>query len=161
MGHRLPIAKVFWESVGCNVMMLSYRGYGKSEGTPSEKGGCTWQSVSCMESCADILFSDSNRLEDRRSGGLSTTPASVQSLPSYRRSLSQTALDYVTNHPILGKTKIIVSVPLQGTFVLGSLTRSYCHRSMDRVSADVFASMWQAVTHPLFVLPALLLAYAH
>ncbi|GAO47095.1 hypothetical protein G7K_1307-t1 [Saitoella complicata NRRL Y-17804] len=38
VGHRLPIAKVFWGRMGCNVVMLSYRGYGLSTGTPSEKG---------------------------------------------------------------------------------------------------------------------------
>ncbi|KAJ1878814.1 bem46 protein, variant, partial [Coemansia sp. RSA 486] len=38
MGHRLPIAKLFYEMLGCNVFMLSYRGYGLSEGQPSEAG---------------------------------------------------------------------------------------------------------------------------
>ncbi|KAJ3217367.1 hypothetical protein HDU67_008069 [Dinochytrium kinnereticum] len=38
MGHRLPIAHVFYNRVRCNVFMLSYRGYGLSEGEPSEKG---------------------------------------------------------------------------------------------------------------------------
>ncbi|KAG2220519.1 hypothetical protein INT45_000930 [Circinella minor] len=38
MGHRLPIAKVFHERHRCNVVMLSYRGYGFSEGKPNEKG---------------------------------------------------------------------------------------------------------------------------
>ncbi|KAI9261579.1 Alpha/Beta hydrolase protein [Phascolomyces articulosus] len=38
MGHRLPIAKVFHERHRCNVVMLSYRGYGLSEGKPNEKG---------------------------------------------------------------------------------------------------------------------------
>lgn len=38
MGHRIPLANVFWNNLGCNVMMLSYRGYGFSEGSPSEKG---------------------------------------------------------------------------------------------------------------------------
>lgn len=38
MGHRVPIAHVFWQLMGCNVLMLSYRGYGLSEGTPSERG---------------------------------------------------------------------------------------------------------------------------
>lgn len=38
MGHRLPIARVLWEKLNCNVFMLSYRGYGKSEGQPNEKG---------------------------------------------------------------------------------------------------------------------------
>ncbi|KAF9349349.1 hypothetical protein BGX34_001847 [Mortierella sp. NVP85] len=38
MGHRLSIAEVFHKQFGCNVFMLSYRGYGLSEGSPSEKG---------------------------------------------------------------------------------------------------------------------------
>ncbi|CAO3680721.1 unnamed protein product [Rhizopus stolonifer] len=38
MGHRLPIAQVFYKKLGYNVVMLSYRGYGLSEGKPTEKG---------------------------------------------------------------------------------------------------------------------------
>jgi abhydrolase domain-containing protein 13 len=38
IGHRLPIAKVLASSLGCNVLMLEYRGYGKSTGTPDEDG---------------------------------------------------------------------------------------------------------------------------
>lgn len=38
MGHRIPLGHIFWNNMGCNVMMLSYRGYGLSEGSPSEKG---------------------------------------------------------------------------------------------------------------------------
>ncbi|KAI8979633.1 Alpha/Beta hydrolase protein [Mycotypha africana] len=38
MGHRLPIAKQFYNRYKCNVVMLSYRGYGKSDGSPNEKG---------------------------------------------------------------------------------------------------------------------------
>ncbi|KAF9910369.1 hypothetical protein BX616_010877 [Lobosporangium transversale] len=38
MGHRLSIAEVFYKQFGCNIFMLSYRGYGLSEGSPSEKG---------------------------------------------------------------------------------------------------------------------------
>ncbi|CAM0141327.1 unnamed protein product [Umbelopsis sp. WA50703] len=38
MGHRLPIAKIFFENFGCNVFMLSYRGYGLSGGSPNEIG---------------------------------------------------------------------------------------------------------------------------
>lgn len=38
MGHRLPIAAVFFKQLGCNVAMLSYRGYGLSTGEPSEAG---------------------------------------------------------------------------------------------------------------------------
>jgi pimeloyl-ACP methyl ester carboxylesterase len=37
-GHRIPLARVFYLKMRCNVLMLSYRGYGLSEGTPSEKG---------------------------------------------------------------------------------------------------------------------------
>ncbi|KAI9206486.1 Alpha/Beta hydrolase protein [Polychytrium aggregatum] len=38
MGHRLPVAAQFLESLKCNIVMLSYRGYGKSEGKPDETG---------------------------------------------------------------------------------------------------------------------------
>jgi fermentation-respiration switch protein FrsA (DUF1100 family) len=38
IGHRLPIGKVLADSLGCSVLMLEYRGYGKSTGTPDEDG---------------------------------------------------------------------------------------------------------------------------
>ena len=38
IGHRVPIAKVLEENLGCHVLMLEYRGYGMSTGTPSEEG---------------------------------------------------------------------------------------------------------------------------
>ena len=38
MGHRLPIAKQLMDRLGCNILMLSYRGYGLSEGQANEKG---------------------------------------------------------------------------------------------------------------------------
>jgi abhydrolase domain-containing protein 13 len=38
IGHRLPIGKVLAESLGCNVFMPEYRGYGRSTGTPDEAG---------------------------------------------------------------------------------------------------------------------------
>lgn len=38
VGHRIPYARIFYSRMRCNVIMLSYRGYGLSEGKPSEKG---------------------------------------------------------------------------------------------------------------------------
>ncbi|KAI9663460.1 MAG: hypothetical protein M1831_002469 [Alyxoria varia] len=38
IGHRLPIAAYLNNVLNCNVMMLEYRGYGYSTGTPDEKG---------------------------------------------------------------------------------------------------------------------------
>lgn len=38
IGHRLPIAKILEEALGCHVLMVEYRGYGLSTGTPNEKG---------------------------------------------------------------------------------------------------------------------------
>ncbi|KAL4979608.1 Alpha/Beta hydrolase protein [Aspergillus desertorum] len=38
VGHRIPIAKVMQEYLGCHVMMLEYRGYGLSTGVPDENG---------------------------------------------------------------------------------------------------------------------------
>lgn len=38
IGHRVPIAKILEENLGCNVLMLEYRGYGLSTGEPNEAG---------------------------------------------------------------------------------------------------------------------------
>lgn len=38
IGYRLPIAKILVNELGCNVLMLQYRGYGLSTGNPNEKG---------------------------------------------------------------------------------------------------------------------------
>ncbi|GAP83529.2 putative bem46 family protein [Rosellinia necatrix] len=38
IGHRLPIARMLINTIGCNVFMLEYRGYGLSTGEPDEKG---------------------------------------------------------------------------------------------------------------------------
>ncbi|GAB1203844.1 Alpha/Beta hydrolase protein [Aspergillus pseudonomiae] len=38
IGHRIPIARVLLDILGCNVLMLEYRGYGLSTGVPDEAG---------------------------------------------------------------------------------------------------------------------------
>lgn len=38
VGHRLVNAHMLYAHVGCNVFLVEYRGYGKSEGSPSERG---------------------------------------------------------------------------------------------------------------------------
>ncbi|KIM27880.1 hypothetical protein M408DRAFT_329805 [Serendipita vermifera MAFF 305830] len=38
IGHRVPLARIFYSKMRCNVMLVSYRGYGESEGSPSEDG---------------------------------------------------------------------------------------------------------------------------
>jgi fermentation-respiration switch protein FrsA (DUF1100 family) len=38
VGHRVPLGKVFYTKMRCNVVMAEYRGYGNSDGSPSEKG---------------------------------------------------------------------------------------------------------------------------
>ncbi|KAL1956103.1 hypothetical protein VTO42DRAFT_7622 [Malbranchea cinnamomea] len=38
IGHRIPIAQMLERSLDCNVLMLEYRGYGLSTGTPDEQG---------------------------------------------------------------------------------------------------------------------------
>ncbi|EMC91404.1 hypothetical protein BAUCODRAFT_127304 [Baudoinia panamericana UAMH 10762] len=37
-GHRLPIAKVLSNDLSCTTLMVEYRGYGLSTGSPNEKG---------------------------------------------------------------------------------------------------------------------------
>lgn len=38
IGHRIPIARKLIEELGCSVLMLEYRGYGLSTGSPDEAG---------------------------------------------------------------------------------------------------------------------------
>ena len=38
IGHRLMNVKGFVQMLGCNVCLLEYRGYGHSDGSPSEDG---------------------------------------------------------------------------------------------------------------------------
>ncbi|KAI9832429.1 MAG: hypothetical protein M1819_004418 [Sarea resinae] len=38
IGHRIPIAALLERNIGCNVLLLEYRGYGLSTGVPDEKG---------------------------------------------------------------------------------------------------------------------------
>ena len=38
IGHRLPIARVLANDLGCTTLMLEYRGYGLSTGNPDEEG---------------------------------------------------------------------------------------------------------------------------
>lgn len=39
ISHRLEkVWKTFYRGVGCNVLLVSYRGYGRSDGSPSERG---------------------------------------------------------------------------------------------------------------------------
>lgn len=38
MGHRLHNVVGLYNNLCCNILMLEYRGYGLSEGTPSEEG---------------------------------------------------------------------------------------------------------------------------
>ncbi|KAI9892839.1 MAG: hypothetical protein M1814_000998 [Vezdaea aestivalis] len=40
IGHRVPIARVLQEKMRCNVLMVEYRGYGASTGSPGEVGLC-------------------------------------------------------------------------------------------------------------------------
>jgi len=38
IGHRLDNVKMFYQKLKCNILMVEYRGYGHSEGSPSENG---------------------------------------------------------------------------------------------------------------------------
>ena len=38
IGHRLLNAHLLYTYSGCNILLVEYRGYGRSEGSPSEKG---------------------------------------------------------------------------------------------------------------------------
>jgi len=85
-GHRIPLAKVLYMRIRCNVLMLSYRGYGHSEGSPSEKG---------------------------------------------IRMDAQAALDFVTSHPALSKTPVII----YGQSIGGAVSIDLASRNPTKIRA--------------------------
>ena len=58
IGHRLVNAKALHSQLGCNVLLLEYRGYGKSEGSPSEHGKSFFLSVEnkCTVLCSNTVL---------------------------------------------------------------------------------------------------------
>ncbi|KAK7052478.1 protein bem46 [Favolaschia claudopus] len=106
-GHRIPLAKVFYMRMRCNVLMVSYRGYGLSDGSPSEKG----------------LQID-----------------------------AQTALDYITSHPLLSQTRII----LYGQSIGGAVSIDLASRNPSKITAlileNTFTSLPSLVPHALPIL---------
>ncbi|KAK9765235.1 bem46 protein, variant [Basidiobolus ranarum] len=102
MGHRLPIAQIFYKMFNCNVLMLSYRGYGLSEGTPGEQG---------------------IRID------------------------AQTALDYITEHPLLKNTKVIA----YGQSIGGAVAIDLVAHNEDRIHGlileNTFLSLPKLIPH--------------
>ncbi|CAC37493.1 palmitoyl-(protein) hydrolase [Schizosaccharomyces pombe] len=96
MGHRLPIARVFYSALNMNVFIISYRGYGKSTGSPSEAG----------------LKID-----------------------------SQTALEYLMEHPICSKTKIVV----YGQSIGGAVAIALTAKNQDRISALILENTFTSI----------------
>lgn len=94
VGHRIPLAAVFYKKMRCNVFMMSYRGY----------GNIFWRwrflkSFSVMASLKDLLLSKVGLLDS-------------QNVPQVHVILglktdAQTALDYLTSHPDLSRTQIV------------------------------------------------------
>jgi len=109
-GHRIPLARIFFVKMRCNVLMLSYRGYGLSEGSPSETG----------------LSID-----------------------------AQTALDYVTSHPYLQKTPLI----LYGQSIGGAVAIHLASRNPSKITAlileNTFMNLPRLVPHALPLLSPL------
>lgn len=61
IGHRLLNAHLLYTYSGCNILLVEYRGYGRSEGSPSEKGTlCIFSSLS-FSSYIFILCSPCHR----------------------------------------------------------------------------------------------------
>ncbi|KAL5504837.1 BEM46 [Sanghuangporus vaninii] len=95
-GHRIPLAKMFYVEMRCNVFMLSYRGYGLSEGSPSEKG---------------------------------------------IRMDAQASLDYLTLHPILSRTNIV----LYGQSIGGAVAIDLASRNPSKIRALILENTFLSI----------------
>ncbi|KIM43444.1 hypothetical protein M413DRAFT_443384 [Hebeloma cylindrosporum] len=104
LGHRIPLAGIFFKRMRCNVLMMCYRGYGHSEGSPSEKG---------------------------------------------LRIDAQAGLDYLTSHPTLKQTPII----LYGQSIGGAVAIDLASRNPNKIEAlvleNTFTSLPSLVPHAL------------
>ncbi|UXI21514.1 adenylyl cyclase-associated protein 1-like [Sarcoptes scabiei] len=58
VGHRLMNAYQLYQSLHCNILLLEYRGYGLSEGKPSESG-------LCLDALAAINFAEKSQIIDK------------------------------------------------------------------------------------------------
>lgn len=63
MGHRLPNLQKMHKELDCNIFILSYRGYGESEGEPNEEG-IKIDADTVMEYIISQANSDNNYLID-------------------------------------------------------------------------------------------------
>ncbi|CAE1279816.1 ABHD13 [Acanthosepion pharaonis] len=95
IGHRLMNAYGLYTSLGCNVLMVEYRGYGKSHGTPSEIG----------------LYQDAEAAMDYL---LRQTQISRDKIIVFGRSLGGAVAIYLASHPYY--TQHIHSVFIENTF---------------------------------------------
>lgn len=48
IGHRLINSHALYTNCGCNVFLVEYRGYGRSDGSPSEHGMFPYQNIPCI-----------------------------------------------------------------------------------------------------------------
>lgn len=95
IGHRLMNAYGLYTSLGCNVLMVEYRGYGKSHGAPSEVG----------------LYQDAEAAMDYL---LCQTQISRDKIIVFGRSLGGAIAIYLASHPYY--TQHIHSVFIENTF---------------------------------------------
>ncbi|TPX43842.1 hypothetical protein SeMB42_g04563 [Synchytrium endobioticum] len=102
MGHRLPFAYHLHRILKCNILLLSYRGYGLSEGSPDEAG---------------------IRLD------------------------AQAALDYITSHPTLRFSKVIVFGQSIGGAVAIHLASADPERVHGLVVENTFLSLPRLIPH--------------
>lgn len=98
MGHALPIVKLFYQQMGYNAVIFSYRGYGLSSGKPSETG---------IKTDARALM---NYLKSHPQIGST-------SLVLYGRSLGGAVAIYMASAFGSGKDSIIKGLILENTFL--------------------------------------------
>eukprot|EP00906_Rhabdomonas_costata_P005583 RCo008340 len=61
IGHRIPLALALFRSLGCNVVLVEYRGYGLSSGVPSEEG-LRLDAIAALEYVHSVLPIDRKRV---------------------------------------------------------------------------------------------------
>ena len=136
LGHRIPLAGIFFKRMRCNVLMMCYR-------------GCVFSMISISSLNAKQVWTLGGHAVGKR---CACTLASLVSISHGITGLqidAQTGLDYLMSHPTLKQTKII----LYGQSIGGAVAIDLASKNADKITAlileNTFTSLPSLVPHAL------------
>ncbi|GAM18820.1 hypothetical protein SAMD00019534_019950, partial [Acytostelium subglobosum LB1] len=140
ISHRLENLKTMFKEIGCNIFILSYRGYGKSTGKPSQQG-FQYDIDACIEY---LIYQDDGRIDPDK-------------IFLFGRSLGgAVAIDTAKRYPKIVKALILentfLSVPDMIKDYLGDLVVRYLVDPFCKRNSWMSRSSIQSIESPILFL---------